>query len=269
MLRVAVLTALVAASLLSPASALGAAQLTTSDMQPAQSTNLAPTTTSQNFSVVSPCKGQLLQVIVATQQDLGSDGLLLASARVDTFSLTETTPGTYQGSTSATWLQTPGNYFWQAFAPNALCNPNTPDGSPSGLYASGVVGIAVLSPSSPGDTTGTPVDVQDNSEILTINQAKTAVPSVIRKGTRRTGRRVTARCSRHGSGSLLVVFCTTRWTDGKTWTYNGSIRQALNDDGTISARFDGRRAKLSCIKKTARKIDEKRCYKKYHFTAEV
>ncbi len=47
------------------------------------------------------------------------------------------------------------------------------------------------------------------------------------------------------------------------------MRQVLNDDGTISARFDGRRAKLSCLKKTARKIDEKRCYKKYRFSAEI
>ncbi len=192
----------------------------------------------------------------------------MPGAQVDGFSLTETTPGVYEGTTSATWLQTPGSYFWQAIAPNAKCD-GTSEGGPAALYATPVVGIAVIASTSNSGTDTTPVDVQDDSEILTLAQAKSSIPSVIRKGTRRTGRKVSGRCTRRGSGSILVVFCTTHWTDGKKWTYNGTIRQALNDDGTISGRFDGRRATLACIKHTARKVDEKRCFKKYRFTAEV
>ncbi len=268
MVRLAVLLALLAA--LVPAAALAAGQFPDPpQMTPAQSTNIPSTTTSLTFTVNlgSRCVGQPLQVVVANQSTTGSDGVLVASARVDSFPVADTGAGVYQGATSGTWLQTPGTYFWQGVANAAKCDGTTEGGDPN-AYATPVVAIVVGSPtSSSGDTT--PVDVQDSSEILTIAQAKGSLPDVLRKGTRRTPRRVSGRCSRHGSGSLLVVFCTTRWTDGKTWTYNGSVRQALNDDGTISARFDGRRARLSCIKHTARKIDEKRCYKKFHFTAEV
>ncbi|HEY5142079.1 MAG TPA: hypothetical protein VII98_01135 [Solirubrobacteraceae bacterium] len=270
MARLVVLAA-VLATLVVPASASAAASFAgTPGMSPAQSTNISPTTTSLGFRVSIPCLGQLMQVVVANQSTTGADGLLIPGAQVDAFTLTETTPGVYEGTTSATWLQTPGSYFWQGVAPNAKCDGTSGgDGGPALVYATQVVGVVVGAPTTGSGTDSTPVDVQDNSEILTLAQAKSSLTSVIRKGTRRTGRRVFGRCTRRGSGSILVVFCTTRWTDGKQWTYNGTIRQALNDDGTISGRFDGRRASLACIMQTARKIDERRCFKKFHFTAEV
>jgi hypothetical protein len=266
MARTAVLAALIAALAL-PGTALASGQLATTEMTPAQSANIVATT-SLTFRVRSSCQGQLMQVLVGRDSTLDADGLLVAGAQVDRFTLSETTPGVYEGATTATWLQTPGTYFWQAEAPNAKCDLGTPDGGPALIYTSGVVGITIL-PGSSGGGGDTNVDVTDNSEILTIAQAKASLPDVLRKGTRRTPRRVSGLCTRHGSGSLLVVFCTTRWTDGKTWSYNGAVRQALNADGTISARFDGRRAKLSCLKKAARKIDEQACYRKFHFTAVV
>lgn len=268
MLSRTVLLLAVLALLAVPATAFAAGALPVSAMAPAQSTNISPTTTSQTFRVTSSCLGQQLAVIVATQSALDPDGILVAPAQVDNFALTETTPGIYEAATTATWLQTPGTYFWQAVAPNAKCDLGTPDGGPALRYASPTVGIvvsAVVTPS--GDTT--PISVDDDSEILTLNQAKATLGDVARKGTRRKAHQLSGRCTRRGSGSILVVFCTTRWSDLKTWTYNGTIRQALNDDGTITARFDGRRARLSCIKKTKRKVDEKACYHKYHFTAEV
>ena len=268
MVRSALLAAVLAALAL-PASASASASFTGAlDMSPAQSTNISPTTTSLGFHVGIPsCLGQLMQVVVANQSTTGADGLLLPGAQVDGFSLTETAPGVYEGTTAATWLQTPGSYYWQGIAPNAKCGGG--DGGPALVYATPVVGVLVGAPTTSSGTDSTPVDVQDNSEILTLAQAKSSLPSVISKGTRRTGRRVSGRCTRRGSGSILVVFCTTHWTDGRKWTYNGTIRQALNDDGTISGRFDGRRASLACIKHSARKVDEQRCSKKYHFTAEV
>ncbi len=267
MVRLVVL-AVVLAALALPASALASASLSVTEMTPGQGTNIAPTSTSLTFRVRSSCQGQQLQVLVANQEAYDTDGLLLGSVQVDKFSLSETTPGTYEGATTATWLQTPGTYFWQGVAPNAKCDLASADGGPALIYATPAVGVIVSSPTSSSGGS-TPVDVQDNSEILTLAQAKASMPDVIRKGTRRTGRKVSGRCTRRGSGSILVVFCTTHWTDGKTWTYNGTIRQALNDDGTISGRFDGRRASLACVKHTARKVDEKRCFKKFHFTAEV
>ena len=45
---------------------------------------------------------------------------------------------------------------------------------------------------------------------------------------------------------------------------------ALNDDGSIEATFDGRRALLSCVKKgKAKKKSVAKCYKKHKFTATV
>ncbi len=264
MTRVLLLSCVLAALIL-PAFASAAGEFPVTQMAPAQSTNLAPGSTPL-FRVTSPCAGQLVSVTVANQDIRDGEGRLAASVQVDGFQLSETgqATGVYEATARAAWLQAPGTYFWQA---SSVANCSDSSG-PTAPLVSPVVAIIVSAPTSAsGDVSPTTVD--DNSEILTLAQAKSALPSVITKGTRRTGRRISGRCTRRGSGSILVVFCTTRWTDGKRYTYNGSVRQALNDDGTISARFDGRRAKLSCLKKTARKVDEKRCYRKYRFTAEI
>ena len=42
------------------------------------------------------------------------------------------------------------------------------------------------------------------------------------------------------------------------------MRLARNDDGTLSVRFDGRRAQRTCLKKGG----GKRCYKKWKFSYE-
>ena len=45
---------------------------------------------------------------------------------------------------------------------------------------------------------------------------------------------------------------------------------ALNDDGTVEATFDGRRALLSCVKrKRAKKQSVKGCFKKHKFAVTV
>ena len=45
---------------------------------------------------------------------------------------------------------------------------------------------------------------------------------------------------------------------------------ALNDDGTVEATFDGRRALLSCVKrKRAKKQSVKACFKKHKFAVTV
>ncbi len=81
-------------------------------------------------------------------------------------------------------------------------------------------------------------------------------------------RRRPHRCTRRGGGSILTVFCTASWTDGKRHRYDGSFRMALNEDGTIAARFDGRRATLGCLGRRRGK-QAKRCHRGYRFSVSV
>ncbi len=66
---------------------------------------------------------------------------------------------------------------------------------------------------------------------------------------RKSARGLKRTCTRRSSGSILAVVCSASWTDKKKYRYNGLWRMALNDDGTISATFNGRRALTSCVKK--------------------
>ena len=254
------LVAIIAGSL--PAVAPAAGPIPVTQLTPAQSTNLPPGST-PTFRIDSTCTNQLINVLVANQEVYDADGLFAQSATVDKLTLSESPLGTYQGVSRSPWLSTPGTYYWQATTVadcgSGVVNP----------LVSPTVGIIVAAPPA-SDTGGTgAVELQDSGELLTLSQAKASLGSIIQTGTRRTGKRVSGRCTRRGSGSVLVVFCTARWSDGKKYTYNGSVREALNDDGSITARFDGRRATLACIKQTARKVDEKRCFKKFRFDAQV
>ena len=107
----------------------------------------------------------------------------------------------------------------------------------------------------------TAAEAFEDSALLTIAQAKAEVPNVILKRTKKVARGLKRKCSRRGAGSLLIVACTVSWNDNKKYAYNGSMRLALNDDGTLAVRFDGRRALRSCLKKGG----GKRCYKKWIF----
>ena len=102
----------------------------------------------------------------------------------------------------------------------------------------------------------------EDSEILSVAQAKAEVPNVILKRTKKVARGLKRKCARRGEGSVLIVYCTISWNDNKKYNYNGSMRLARNDDGTLSVRFDGRRAQRACIKKGG----GKRCYKKWKFS---
>ena len=55
------------------------------------------------------------------------------------------------------------------------------------------------------------------------------------KAKRKSARGLKRTCSRRSSGSILVVACTVSWSDNKKYSYNGRMRLALNDDGTLPA----------------------------------
>jgi hypothetical protein len=245
--------ALPAALLLVAPTALGAGQLTVTDMQPAQSTNLQPGT-AVTFRVTSACVNQAMFVEVSTSSTLDADGTLADVGQQDRVSMEAQPDGTYTATVrGSAWLSTPGTYYWQGSIAG-VC-----EGLEKQTWVTPVVGIVVLKPASGGGEDVT-AEVQDNGEILTIEQARASIRDGVLKMTRRLPRGLKRTCTRRGSGSILAVICTASWIDSKKYRYNGSWRMALNDDGTIEARFDGRRATAKCLKTAKQK---KRCYKRY------
>ena len=111
---------------------------------------------------------------------------------------------------------------------------------------------------------------QDNGELLTIIQARETIAPAVLKAKKKAARGLKRTCTRRGSGSILAVVCTASWNDRSKYSYNGSWRMALNDDGTVEATFNGRRALLSCIKrKRTQRSSVKSCFKKHKFAVTV
>ena len=250
------LALLVAAA--SPAGALAAGLLPILPDQttPTQSFNVVGGITSVSFKVVAPtCPGAPMYVEVASQEVYGPDGTFADAVQADRFSLVETSPGIYEGQTSAQWLKTPATYFWMASAV-VKCEDvfDVPRNSPVRSL------IVTVPPPPPAQDAA--AEAFEDSELLTIAQAKAEVPNIILKRTKKVARGLKRKCSRRGEGSVLVVACTVAWNDNKKYRYDGSMRLARNDDGTLSVRFDGRRALSACTKKGG----GKRCYKKFAFS---
>lgn len=249
-----------------PAASLAAGDLTAyvTSVSPAQNAKLA-NGSKPDFQVVSTCKGMALVGYISRSPALDGDMAFLGGDLQDQFPMPEVTfgSGVYSGAPQGTWLQQAGEYYWQVRAANAQCA-----GEPGGAWALPPVGIQVLASTAASGT----VDVteQDNGELLTITQARDTIGPAVRKAKKTAARGLKRTCTRRGSGSILAVVCTASWTDGKTYSYNGSWRMALNDDGTVEATFNGRRAKLTCIKsKRAKRRSVKPCFKKHTFAATV
>lgn len=217
------------------------------------------------FQIISTCKGMGLQGYISKSSTVDGDGSFLAGDVQDQFPMPESAAfgsGIYEGTPQGTWLQQPGQYFWQARA-QAPCS-----GEPPLAFASQPVFIQVLAGTSSSGTTD--VTQQENGDLLTIAQARAAIGPAVLKAKRKSARGLKRTCTRRSSGSILAVVCSASWTDNKKYRYNGLWRMALNDDGSISATFNGRRALTSCIKKRqAKRTSVKGCYKKHSFTATV
>jgi hypothetical protein len=253
--------AVTAAALLAlvPVTALAAGTLPYDPSQttPAQSQNFVAGPGPLPFHFVShDCPGASLFIDVADSTQLAPDGRPLESSRKEHFALTETSPGVYDGQASGTWLSTPGTYYWTASGV-AKCVGDPYEVDQVTPERSIVINVA---PPPPGSDQ--PPDVPEDSALLTISQAKAEIPGLILKRTKKIARGLKRKCSRRGEGSLLVVACTVSWSDNKKYSYNGSMRLALNDDGTLTVRFDGRRATRACLKGKG----GKKCYKKWTFS---
>ena len=223
---------------------------------PQQSANFTAGPGPLAFKVVSPdCPGASLFVDVANQNVYGSDDRLIESARKEHIAMTETSAGVYEGSATAQWLSTPATYYWH-ISGVAQCSDAFPVDRVSPVRA-----IVINNAPPPPGSDQNP-EVEDENELLTIAQAKAEIPGLILKRTKKVARGLKRKCSRRGAGSILIVACTTSWSDNKKYSYNGSMRLALNDDGTLSVRFDGRRATRACLKGKG----GKKCYKKWVFS---
>jgi hypothetical protein len=249
--------ALPAALLTAAPVAHGAGALEVTQLQPGQSTNLAPGR-AVTFRVTSSCVNQPMFVEVANTQTRDEDGTLADAGRQDYLSMEAAPDGTYTATapSGSGWLNTPGTYFWQAQV-NGLCGPS--DAPIKQVWVSDVVGIVVTKPASGGGEDVT-AEADEDGAIITIAEARRAARDGVLKLTRKLPRGLTRRCKRNVGGSLLAVLCTASWYDSSKYRYNGSWRMALNDDGTITARFDGRRAKLACLRTAKQK---KRCYRRF------
>ena len=220
---------------------------------------------SPTFQVVSTCKGMGLQAYISRSDTVDGDGAFLAGDVQDQFPMPETSfsSGTYEGTPQGTWLQQAGQYYWQV---RAVAQCSETDGTIP--WASQPVFIQVVGQTTTSGTTD--VTQQENGDLLTIAQARAAIAPAVLKAKRKSARGLKRTCTRRSSGSILAVVCSASWTDNKKYRYNGLWRMALNDDGTISATFNGRRALTSCVKKRqAKRTSVKGCYKKHTFTADV
>jgi hypothetical protein len=236
-----------------------------SALSPTQNAGITVGAAVPAFQITSTCKGMGLQGYISKSPSVDGDGSFLAGDVQDQFPMPESAAfgsGIYEGTPQGTWLQQPGQYYWQARA-QAPCS-----GEPPLAFASQPVYIQVL----PGTTSSGTTDItqQENGDLLTIAQARAAIAPAVLKAKRKSARGLKRTCTRRSSGSILAVVCSASWTDNKKYRYNGLWRMALNDDGSISATFSGRRALSSCVKKRqAKRTSVKGCYKKHTFTANV
>ena len=254
-LRTALLAFAVSLLVAGNAHAQGTLPYDPAQTNPQQSVNVVAGPGPLAFKVVSPdCPGAPFYIEVANENVYGPDQSLIDSARKDYFALSETSPGVYEGQTGAQWLSTPGTYYWMASAV-AKCTDQFD------VARNSPVRSIVITAAPPPPGSDQVPEVPEDSAILTIAQGKAEIPGLILKKTKKVARGLKRKCSRRGEGSILVVACTVAWHDNKKFNYNGAMRLALNDDGTLTARFDGRRATKACLKKKG----GKKCYKKWTF----
>ena len=239
----------------SPALAAGAMPIDASQTEPVQSASIVAGQASLSFKVVAPaCAATEMFVEVASKETYDSNSSLADSVQTDYFALAQTSPGVFQGQTSAQWLKTPAAYFWQAYT-LADCG---------GVfnyaleYVSTTRALVVTAPPQPPAENLTPEAA--DAQILSVAQAKAEVPKAILKRTKRAARGLARKCALRGAGGL-VVYCTVSWNDNRKYSYNGTMRLARNDDATLSVRFDGRRAQRTCLRKRGA-----RCYRKWTFS---
>jgi hypothetical protein len=245
---------LVALSFAAPSSApaAGTMPIDAAQTEPAQAVHLTAGQPSVAFKVIAPpCSTDEMSIEVASRDTYDANSSLADAAQEDYFALTQTSPGVFQGQTSAPWLKKPGLYFWQAYA---LANCG-------GVFNSVLEYVSATRQLFVAPAPSAPAAIPAVAQTLSVAQAKAEVPKVILKRTTKAARGLKRKCLPRSAGGLIVD-CAISWSDSRKYSYSGTMRVTRNDDGTLSARFDGRRARRTCLTKGGGRS----CYKKWAFS---
>ena len=212
------------------------------------------------FTVPTACAGLSAYIDVSTDVQYDPDGTLLGTTTVDRITLDETAAGTYTGTSNGDWLNQPGGYYWQI---NGLgtCGTGT-----LGLWVGPTIGIVVKGTVAGGGGDGTVIP--DDPEVLTLDQARAAIPLAIKGAHKKVARSLRRSCRRDTSGDLGAVACRASWNE-RTVLYTGEFTLVLDDTGDIVTRFDGKRATTACIKRRKKIGGTKKCYRAHHFSRTI
>lgn len=201
------------------------------------------------FSVATDVPGMSgLWVEISSQNVPGQDGTLANDFVVGSGYLYESDayPGTYRGNVLLTRPMPVGNYYWQASGTAlAFSAPYFRE------YQSPVRALNVAStqppappPLPPPPAPSAAPDAPSTTPLtLTLSEAQATVRRVIRRKTRRSPRRLEHNCHRDAMTSFT---CKPAWFDG-VFIYADTMELTENDT-SYSYRFDGLRARASCVR---------------------
>lgn len=209
------------------------------------------------FTVETNVPGLAGGVVIelATRNVPGRDGTLADDFVIGRGYLRESDayPGTYRGNVLVTQAMPAGNYYWQASGTTYQLTP------PYGTirYISAPVALNVASPPpeeppAPAPTpppTPAPAPAPSPAEPplqLTLREATTLVPRLIRRETRRSPipGTLTTRCHRRTTTAFV---CSPSWAD-RSFVYAGTLR-ILETIDSYRYSFRGVRARISCLRR--------------------
>ena len=216
-----------------------------------------------------PAAATSIQINVSSTPDVGTDGQTLSDLhRVGFVSIEQssTDVGVFFQSIPVggpyAWTNYPGTYYWQASAfwtETIPDDPNTPAYDPKYISHSAVGPIRRITvqapqpqpqpqPQPPALAPTTPATSPDPLKMTSV-QAQLYVRAFIRQRTQRQPAGLIYGCSRL---TISAFRCHPSWRD-RRFAYRGTaeFRHRTAGDGQIyvRARFDGRRARRSCIRR--------------------
>lgn len=190
---------------------------------------------------------------LATRNVPGRDGTLADDFVIGRGYLRESDayPGTYRGSVLVTQAMPAGNYFWQASGTIYQLTP--PYGTIRYVSAPVALNVASPPPEEPPAPAPTPPPAPEPAPApspvepplqLTLREATSLVPRVIRRETRRSPIPGTLKTRCHRRSTTAFV-CSPTWAD-RSFIYAGTLR-ILETPDSYRYAFRGLRARISCL----------------------
>lgn len=183
------------------------------------------------FEVVAPPHLSSVRVEIATQNIPGQDGTLAEDFTVDSLLLFESDayPGTYRGTSSGLWSNTPGTYYWEV--------SGTEYAGPLIRHYVGPVYTIVI------EAVKTPT--------LSVREAKLGVKEIIRAETHRDPHYLRDNCRALKENE---VSCSATWAANAPITpltslYSGAFALEVRPPERHIFAFVGTRAQYGCVKR--------------------